>query len=441
MEANTITKKETLSFMSYSFGQTMSMVYTLTLLSIFYTDVLGISPAMVATLYLVARIWDAVNDPLMGIVVDKVHLKGGKFLPWLKFTAWALPISTVLLFVNLDISANFKVVYAFISYIVWGMIYTVSDVPACAVPTVMTNSLKERNSLIAKRMFGSALGLFIVLPVPALVESVGWLNLAVIYSLVMVITMIFVRNNVKERVRYHRQKTMSLVEILKYIGKNKYLLAFYIAYLLLNVSNTGTAMGTYFAKYNMGNLGLAAVISGVSTLPVIFIPLFMAKIIEKFGKRNILLFSMASATALSLVQFFVGYGAFPVFLLITAIKFVFLSTPILMLTMVTSDCVEYGQYITGIRAEGLTFSVQTFSGKLAGAVSGATSLFLLQFFGYVENVEQSSRTLNGIWMSMTLFPIVGYIAMFLIILLFYKLQEKDVQTMINKNQESIMSKE
>ncbi len=441
METNTITKKENLSYVSYSFGQTISMVYTLSLLSIFYTDIVGITPAMVATLYLVARIWDAVNDPLMGIVVDKAHLKGGKFLPWLKFTAWALPISTVLLFMNFDMSANFKVIYAFASYIAWGMIYTVSDVPAFAISTVMTNSLKERNALISKRMFGSAVAALVVIPAAALVENVGWLNLAVAYSVIIFVSMIFIRKNVKERVQYHRQETMSFVEILKYIGKNKYLLAFYIAYLVLNVSNTGAAMGTYFAKYNLGNLGLAAVISGVSAVPLVCIPLFMPKIIEKFGKRNILLFSMAAGAVLSIVQFLVGYGSFPVFLLITTIKSIFLVAPVLMLGMITSDCVEYGQYITGIRAEGLTFSVQTFAAKLAGAVSGAVSLYLLQFFGYVENIDQSSRTLNGIWMSMTLFPIVGYISMFLIILFFYKLKETDVQTMINKNQESIINKE
>lgn len=434
METSKTTGKEKFYLASYSFGQSISMIYVLGMLSMFYTDVLGITPAMVATIYLVARIWDAVNDPLMGLVVDKSNLKGGRFVPWLKMTSWMLPIVTLLLFVNIDASPVMKTVYAFATYIIWGMVYTMSDVPAFAIPTVMTNSLDDRNKLIAKRTLGAAVAFIAAIPAAALVEGVGWFKLAAVYSILMLIAMLFA-GKLKEKVTYHRNQ-MTVKEIFRYIGKNKYLLVFYIAYLLLSITNTGTGLGTYFAKYNLGDLGLASLIGAITSAPLLFLPLILPKLISKMGKKKILLYCMAFGTVLSVIQYFTGYSSLGVFLVIQVVKTIFLSAPLLMLGMITADCVEYGHAVTGIRAEGLTFSVQTFSAKLAGAISGAVSLYLLQFFGYVENTVQSARTLNGIWLSTTLLPSIGYVLMFFILLFFYHLKEKDVQAMIEKNQES-----
>lgn len=435
METSKVTGKETFSLTIYSLGQSLSMVYVLGLLSIFYTDVLGIAPAMVATIYLVARIWDAVNDPMMGFLVDKAHLRGGRFTPWLRLTSIALPIATLLLFVNIDASPTVKTIYAFVMYIIWGMVYTMSDVPAFAVPTVMTNSVDTRNKLISRRTFGGALAILLGIPLAALVEGVGWFNLAVVYCVIMLIAMLFIRN-VKEKVTFQRN-SMSIKEILKYIGNNKYLLAFYIGYLLMSAANTGNGLGTYFAKYNLGNLGLASIIGAVSVVPIVFVPLLMPALVHKFGKRKLLLIAMAIGTVLSVTQYFIGYESFLLFLLFAVVKALFLSMPVMMLGMITSDCVEYGHSVTGIRAEGLTFSVQTFAVKLAGAVSGAVAMYLLQYFGYVENAEQSARTLNGIWISTTLLPSIGFVLMFFIVLFFYKLKEEDVQKMIEQNQISM----
>ena len=435
MEKIKIDRKAKLSLMSFSFGQTISMSYVLALLSIFYTDEMGISASMIGTIYLVARIWDAVNDPLMGILVDRVNLKRGKFIPWLRLTAWLLPLITVMLFLNPDLSLKAKTVYAFITYILWGMIYTITDVPSFAIPTVITNIESERTSVMSLRMFGAALGLVVVIPSAALVEKVGWLTLAAVYAIIMFIAMFVVRFNVREKIAYTRHR-LKLRETLSYLAKNKYLLAFYLAYIILQASNLGSSLTVYFAKYNLGKLALSSVISSITMVPIIIIPLILPAMIKRFGKRKLLIFCMSGAIAFGLILYFTGYANFPVFLLLSTLRSVCGSAPIIMLGMITSDCVEYGQYTTGIRAEGLTFSVQTFSAKLAGAISGALGLYFLDAFGYVENAQQTAGTLNGIWISIALVPNLGYLAMLLIVLFLYKLKEGDVEMMIEHNQSS-----
>ena len=421
--------------MSFSFGQTISLAYVLALLSIFYTDEMGISATMVGTIYLVARIWDAVNDPLMGFLVDRVNLKRGKFIPWLRLTAWLLPIITVLLFFNPALSLKWKTVYAFITYILWGMIYTITDVPSFAVPTVITNVESERTSVMSLRMFGAALGLVVVIPAAALVENVGWLKLVAVYAVIMFIAMFIVRFNVREKIAYNRHR-LRLGETLKYLGKNKYLLFFYLAYIILQASNLGSSLTVYFAKYNLGRLALSSIITSITMVPIIIIPLILPSLIKRFGKRKLLIFCMSGAIIFGVSLYLIGYDNFPVFLVFSTLRAVCGSAPVIMLGMITSDCVEYGQYVTGIRAEGLTFSVQTFSAKLAGAISGALGLYFLDAFGYVENTQQTAGTLNGIWISMSLVPNIGYLVMLLIVLFFYKLKEGDVEMMIEHNQSS-----
>ena len=137
---------ERASYAFFFLGQNIIFMLALMFLNLFYTDVLGISAAAVGVLFLepTARTWDAVNDPILGTIVDRCDFKDGKFIPWIKAVNILLPVMTLLLFINPSLGSEGNLVYAYVTYIVWGMVYTLCDVPIFALSTAMTDKPLER---------------------------------------------------------------------------------------------------------------------------------------------------------------------------------------------------------------------------------------------------------------------------------------------------------
>jgi GPH family glycoside/pentoside/hexuronide:cation symporter len=188
----------------------------------------------------------------------------------------------------------------------------------------------------------------------------------------------------------------------------------------------------YFVKYNLGNESLISIVTLAAMLPSLVIPFLLPGLVKRFGKKVILLTSVALFIVTSVLSYFIGYPNLTVVLVLTAIRGIGYSVPIILTGMFTVDCVEYGAYKSGHRLEGITFSAQTFTAKLTSAISGATSSFLLAYYGYKANMVQSEEALKGIFKMFTIFPVIGYILMFLIILFFYKLKESDVEKMMSE---------
>ncbi len=433
MKANFVTSRaERLSYGGYFVGQNIIFITVLSFLAMFYTDVVGLSTGAVATLFLVARIWDAVNDPILGSLVDRATPKKGKFKPWVSATIVLMPIATILVFWNMKGGGTVNLTYAYITYILWGMIYTISDVPIFALATSMTDNLDERVSLISIGRFAAGIAGMIASVVGApLIASLGFQTSVMILMAIAFITMVPLHFIVKERVLHPKKDKVTLKSMATAVFKNKYLLAFYGSAICILSFNFGTTIATYFAKWNLGDLSLQAVIMVSSMGIMLFIPLVLPVMIRKWGKRKLYITFVSIGIVFTLIQYVVGYENFVLFLVINAIKAAGLYTPVLMMGMFSADCAEYGAYITGQRNEGLTFSIQTFSTKLSQAVAGALPVLLLGVFGYDGQAEvQTARALEGIWLQMTLFPLIGFVIGLVIFILFYKLKESDVENMI-----------
>jgi Na+/melibiose symporter-like transporter len=158
----------------------------------------------------------------------------------------------------------------------------------------------------------------------------------------------------------------------------------------------------------------------------------------------LLIYGLGSSIILSVLQYFLGYENFLLFLVINGLKSIGLFMPMLMMGIFSADCVEYGAYTTGERNEGVIFSVQTFSTKLGGAIASALSLFVIRAYGYSGiAVNQTEQALKGIWITISLIPTIGLVLAFLIFGLFYKLSERDVERMVNemKEKQLIIEKE
>jgi Na+/melibiose symporter-like transporter len=156
--------------------------------------------------------------------------------------------------------------------------------------------------------------------------------------------------------------------------------------------------------------------------------------IKAFGKKKLTVITSFIAIALSILQYFYGYDNIIMFLSVAAVRIAFMQIPLLLYGMFTSDCIEYGTYITGERTAGMAFSLQTFMTKLGGALANTLTVVLLAVFGYVkQSPTQTPQALEGIWIILTLVPAVGYLVM-IFIMKFYKLDEKEVLRMIEENQ-------
>ena len=430
-------KKERLSYGGWFIGQNIIYMLVTSYLAIFLTDEVGIVEGVVATLFLVARIWDAVNDPMLGGIVDKVNPKKGKFKPWIDAVTIFIPLVTIALFWKFDGSGSFTIVYAYIAYIVWGMLYTISDVPIFALATTMTDIPDERVKIMSiGRLAAAIASISVGLAAPQFIANLGYTTTVIILMSIALIMMMPLRFFVKERILYKRSSMVTLKSMFHAIFSNKYLLIFYGGYLAITATLTSMTIAPYFAKWNLGDLATQTTIMATMALPMFLVPILTPWLVKTFGKRKLLIYGLGSSIILSVLQYFLGYENFLLFLVINGLKSIGLFMPMLMMGIFSADCVEYGAYTTGERNEGVIFSVQTFSTKLGGAIASALSLFVIRAYGYSGiAVNQTEQALKGIWITISLIPTIGLVLAFLIFGLFYKLSERDVERMVNEMKE------
>lgn len=433
MKTNFVTsKKERLSYASYFVGQNIIFGLVGTYLMLFYTDYMGLTAASVGLLFLVARIWDAINDPMMGIIVDKSNLKGGKFKPWLNFSVIALPVATILLFINPGLSGSAKLVYAYVTYIAWGMVYTVCDVPIFSLSTSITPNINERVSLLSSgRVAAGIAGLISAVLLMPFVQAAGWMAAAVVLSIISLITMVPQMKHTKERVVVER-KSMGMKEIFQYLRQNKYMQIIILSYAMLIGAIATIGMNNYFAIYLMGSESYIPIIGLIMGLSSLFAAMIAPRMIGKLGKKAFLVWSLIIGIAASLIFYIVGYSNLVLTLTLIAIRTITTFVPIVLFGMFTSDCIEYGTQKTGIRAEALTFSMQTFITKMAFAVGAALTAFVLSMSGYVPNAEQSAHTIDIIFKSYIFIPVVFSAIWLAIFVPFYDLSEEKVQSIVDQ---------
>jgi len=214
-------------YYSYFLGQNMLYFIVNQYAMLYFTDYVGIAAKVVGTIFLAARIWDAVDDPMFGAIVDKVNLKGGKYKPWMNFVSVFLPIVSFLLFCIPNISMGGKIAFAAVIYVLWGMTYTVSDVPGFAIATVMTRNINERNEMLATSRLFAVLGLMLVsVTIIPLSTRFGWTGAALIIAMTAMIFMNLQRKKVAEKYKA-KEENVTLKKILSCLFHNKYLLIYY----------------------------------------------------------------------------------------------------------------------------------------------------------------------------------------------------------------------
>ena len=408
-----------------------------------YSD-MGITATAVAAIMLITKVWDAVNDPLFGVMIDKVRFKKGRFMPWIRISLPLIAVSSLLMFMMpSSASMGVKIAWAVISYVAWDMSYTLCDVPIFVLPTSMTDNIKERTSILALGRYLAMFGIMMpMMLIPVLQKRLGWMVCGIIFSVLGAIFMIPICFSAKERHIVRPEKEVTLRQMGKYVMGNKFLLIFYVGMFFCNLTNFAMTINVFFARYNLGNQDVASIMSFCSLIPMLVVGAFVPMLTKHIDKFKVYYVSQMIVVALSLVRYFIGYQNIVVFLALMFVQAIFTSATGILMFMFTPDCLEYGTYRTGERAEGIAASVQTFFTKLTGSVTGPLAMLMLASFGFVagENAVQPASAVSGIWLGMTIAPAIG-IVLALILLCFYKLRDKDVQVMAEYNNGQITKEE
>lgn len=422
------------TYYCYFLGQNMLYFIVSSFAMLYFTDYAGVSAAAIGVIFLVARIWDAVNDPMFGIIVDKVNRKQGKYKFWINLASILLPVITFLVFCVPNTSNVGKLVYIAVTYILWGMTYTISDVPGFGMSTAITHNMDERNSMLANSRLFAIGGLLIVsMVIMKLVGGFGWIGAAAIIAIIGAALMNLMRPVVHEK--YKAENTgVTVKSIINYVLHNKYLLIYYLGIAIMFSCNTTMVASNYFAIYNLGSEDYIALMMMLSVIPMLLAAVVAPPLIRKFGKYAV---TMGCCTIGAVIYggfYLIGYGNLAVVVICLVIGGLALGIINVMYPMITADCIEYGTYVTGERATGISFSIQTFTTKLGQALAAGIGAFLLTAIGYVPNVEQSAGTLSGIFSMITLLPALGMLLMLIIFGKFYKIREEDVEMYIKENE-------
>ncbi|GIO23757.1 MFS transporter [Oceanobacillus sp. J11TS1] len=439
MQPNETTWKERIS---YGLSDTASnLIYQMIImyLMFFYTDVYGISAAAVGTLFLVSRIIDAFDSPIFGVLIDRTNSKWGKSRPWLLWLAVPFGIIGVLAFSTPDFGDTGKLVYAYITYILLGILYAGINIPITSILPSLTSNLNERNVLVSTRMILASVGVTIVslgaLPLVDFLgngdQQRGFTLTMTVFGILAVILLIVSFKNINEKVEMPGSD--QVVPFKKAVKSMKGNVPLYILFFVSFIYTIGFIMKTqttvYYLSYNLNKPELVGVILGLSSLNVISY-FIMPSLAKWIGKRNIMILGLALMSVGQIGFYFSGSTTpFIIATLIGVIGQGFLMASIFSMI---ADVVDYGEWKSGIRAQGLVSTVPVFSFKIGMGIGGALSAWVLSFGNYVPNQIQTASALTAIEISFIWIPLVGFI-LGIVALLFYKLDKQSEQMMIDLN--------
>ncbi len=396
-------------------------------LAYFYTDVFGLSPAHMAGLFLAARIWDAANDPLMGYLADHTRTRWGRFRPYLLFGALPLNVVMMACFFVPDLSGSAKIVYAYVTYILHGMLFTAVGLPYSSISAVLTQDQQERAVISTFRMFFAiiiAMSLVSIGVRPFVAqfpdEKMGFFAVAVGFGIISTILILVAFWRTRERLQAPSE-SYGLKDIWPIVRKNDALLTLALA-MFLNTCFWVTAnqVALYYFKYILKNEDLFSVFF-LYMLPANLVGVLLVPFLTKrFGKLKVFIWGSAVVGLSGLLRHLLPIeelGFFITLSMVGTIGGMFCS--ITQWGMVP-DTVEYGEWKTGIRSEGIPFAFFSFTQKAGIAIAGALTGWILSGAGYVANTELVESAALAIRLLFNIVP-ACFSLLCMVVLLFYKL--------------------
>ena len=388
---------------------------------IFCTNVLGISAGWMGTLFLVARLWDAINDPIMGSFPDRwmIGKSGDKFKPWIKIFMLPLALSGVLCFFNVPLEGIALHAYVAFAYVLYGMSYTGTSMPFGAMASVVSDDPIQRSKLSRARSIGGTIvgivGLSIV-PVVCFDKQSNILPerftlIAVIFGVLSIISYFVLLNFTQERIRQNSEKAekFNYGKVLKATVHNRPLIGVMVATLGSMLFITGSnQVRSYIFKEYYARTDVMSIIS-LATIPILVIcfPL-VPRLVAKFGKKATLMAAIVSSTIFSVIPVVMEIKNVYVYSALVVLGTIGQTVFTMLIWALVTDCLDYSEWKFNERSDGSMYSLYTFSRKIGSTIASTGVSFGLAAIGFVSgsNVVQTAEAVNGIYFLVNIIPVV-----------------------------------
>lgn len=388
---------------------------------IFCTNVLGISAGWMGTLFLVARLWDAINDPIMGSFPDRwmIGKSGDKFKPWIKIFMLPLALSGVLCFFNVPLEGIALHAYVAFAYVLYGMSYTGTSMSFGAMASVVSDDPIQRSKLSRARSIGGTIvgivGLSIV-PVVCFDKQRNILPerftlIAVIFGVLSIISYFVLLNFTQERIRQNSEKAekFNYGKVLKATVHNRPLIGVMVATLGSMLFITGSnQVRSYIFKEYYARTDVMSIIS-LATIPILVIcfPL-VPKLVAKFGKKATLMAAIVSSTIFSVIPVVMEIKNVYIYSALVVLGTIGQTVFTMLIWALVTDCLDYSEWKFNERSDGSMYSLYTFSRKIGSTIASTGVSFGLAAIGFVSgsNVVQTAEAVNGIYFLVNIIPVV-----------------------------------
>ncbi|MDO5521192.1 MAG: glycoside-pentoside-hexuronide (GPH):cation symporter [bacterium] len=435
-----LTTREKASYGMGAIGKDLVYILVANFFMYYCTEVLKISGTFVGVLFMVARVFDALNDPFMGVVVEKTNTRFGKFRPWLLI---GTILNAVVLVVMFSVPSHLEgfglLAYISVAYIIWGVTYTVMDIPYWSMVPAITESGTDRENLsvIARSCagLGAAVSVAFTLGAVKLLgganELKGFKYLSIIVAIFFIAAIVICVVNVKER-RVEKKKSVTVKEMFTSLIRNDQALVIVVSIIMFNASLYITQqLAVYFFKYDIGNAALFGVFGIVGGGTQIIAMMFLPALRKKFESKNILVGAIVVTLVGYAILFTLGtINCKNIILLCLAAMIVFFGFGLatVLTTIFLADTVDYGEWKDGQRNDSVIFSLQTFVVKLASAVSVLIAGVGIDLIGLNEDaLQQSAQTIFGLRFIMCIIPMIGLVLSILYFVRKYKLDQTKLE--------------
>lgn len=431
---------EKLGFGAGDLGFNLYWTTIASFLAAFYTDVFGISAAAAGTMLFVTKIVDAFTDPVIGGIADRTSTRFGKFRPYLLFAGIPMGAAAVLTFTTPDLAQGGKLIWAYATYTVMMIMYTVLNIPYSALSGVMTARSQERTTLISTRFFfaftGGALVNKYTLPLVDQLgsgdEILGWQLTMVLYGSIAAVIFAITFASTKERIAPPAQQQSNPMQDIKDLLRNRpWLILFFLAMIIMMTITMRAGSAYYYFKYYLERPDLLPDYLFWQMVAYAAGALFAPVMTRYIDKAKLLMLLMGIVGTLSILFYFVPKDMVWAIFALNVLISLALGPKSPLTWSMYADTADYNEWKNGRRATAMTFSAATFAQKLGGSLGSAGILWVLAVIGYAANEAQSGASQSGIALLQTAVP-GGFALLAVLVASFYSLTGSQLSAIQNE---------
>lgn len=398
----------------------------------FYTDVYGISPVAAGTIMLIARFWDAISDPIMGVIADRTKTKWGKFRPYILWMSIPYSVLAVLTFTTPDLGQHGKEIYAGVTYLLLMTLYTAINLPYSSLGAVMTSNSLERTSLNSYRFVAAFVGQLVVSGTALTManyfgdgdKSKGFQTTVIIFSAISLVFFLVTFYTTRERIKPPKEQKSDFFKDFKALINNKpwliLLTVGLVSFIMFALQNTVTA---YYFKYYIGNEELSQVLNISGSIALIVAIMASKKLTSFFGKRKLFILSSLVSGFFFCLLFIPGEKDTMTIYIINILAKVTYAPAVPLIWTMLADTADYSEWQSGRRSTGLIFSASTFAQKAGWGIGAGITGWLLGYYGFQADAVQTEMSITGIKLIFSVFPGLLYMSCGILIY-FYNIDEK-----------------